>query len=287
MERVADKIESENSKMRERVWKEISLVGSEYATTVGESFPSYSSEAHQQAKTRFSEAVSNVSVSHDGAQSGKDFIDNTKKPTEDFLVAVIEPTSQAAIAIKQSSVSVSVGVTRAFCSGTTAVLGVHDSPRVYAHELGHVLENTIPDLRSAAVAFQRQRCDPADERKMADVFPSRGYAETETSNKDNFDKAASAVYGAGEYSESVAHYTGKVYRDTPDSEPHATEIISTGMQMLYDNPAKFAKADPEYFDFMVGVVSGHVSHANWNMPRDGDGDGVVNEEEKNKNKAKK
>ena len=30
-----------------------------------------------------------------------------------------------------------------------------------------------------------------------------------------------------------------------------TEIISMGLEQLWDNPSKFAKEDPEYFNFML------------------------------------
>ena len=43
---------------------------------------------------------------------------------------------------------------------------------------------------------------------------------------------------------------GKVDWDTV----YASEVISMGVEYLYGNPVKFAKDDPDYFDFMFEVL---------------------------------
>ncbi len=48
---------------------------------------------------------------------------------------------------------------------------------------------------------------------------------------------------------NMAHYAGKTYEGSK-----ATEIVSMGLEMLYRDPAHFAKADPQYFSLMMGIL---------------------------------
>ena len=54
-------------------------------------------------------------------------------------------------------------------------------------------------------------------------------------------------------------YAGKVYRTKQfgsyTNNLHATELVSVGMEMLYTAPLKFAETMPEYFDFMLDILS--------------------------------
>ena len=51
-----------------------------------------------------------------------------------------------------------------------------------------------------------------------------------------------------------AFYTGKEYPDK------ATEIVSMGLELLYEDPYNFAKADPEFFDFIMGILDGELRY---------------------------
>jgi hypothetical protein len=46
-------------------------------------------------------------------------------------------------------------------------------------------------------------------------------------------------------------YTGKLYQDAPSSE-----VLSMGMQKLYDDTIKFATDDPAHFKFVVNTLRG-------------------------------
>lgn len=244
------------------------------------------------------------------------FVRDAQKPVHDFVTSVVSPVSIGASAIRSHLTIVDTDTDRANADGNTVRIHWANGPRVYAHELGHVMEHHDPELRDAAIAFRQHRCSESDDIFMKDVFPDSGYSDTETGNRDNFHVAVDAVYSGEESRPHTSFYAGKLYGTYEDKKeatptgtrhyrefvPHATEVISIGMQMLHDNPAAFARADPEYFDFMVSVVSGEyrrhpptkpgndpdsVSLPGLSSPRDGDGDGIVNEEEKNKRKGKK
>ena len=63
-----------------------------------------------------------------------------------------------------------------------------------------------------------------------------GYKPDEVCKKDHF----------------PSPYCGKIYTQS-------TEIISMGLQYMYDSPDTFVKDDPEYFMFMVDVLMGNIS----------------------------
>ncbi len=55
---------------------------------------------------------------------------------------------------------------------------------------------------------------------------------------------------------SRALYTGKP--DTGRFDRGPTEILSSGVQLLYNDPVGFAQLDPEWFDFTVGILRGDL-----------------------------
>lgn len=241
-------------------WAHVAAHAEEFATTVGDEGLSYSDEAYSEASGKFSTAVQGMAVYSANAMKDSakaDFQSNTKGPGDEFLSTVMSPVSPAASAIRRGAeVFLSDQTSRAYASGTEVHLSPAASASTYVHEMGHVME-TDPSVREAAVAFRDARCNPSADRKMADVSPGSGYADSEVGNKDDFQKATKAVYGDSllHDSEAYANYIGKAYKDS-SGDVRATEVVSMGMQMMHDNPAAFAKADPEYFDFIVSIASG-------------------------------
>ena len=63
----------------------------------------------------------------------------------------------------------------------------------------------------------------------------------ERGRKDRFDAF---------FDQREAYYCGKDYG------PRATEIISMGLEALYVDAIGFARKDPEYCKFILGVLSG-------------------------------
>jgi hypothetical protein len=80
-----------------------------------------------------------------------------------------------------------------------------------------------------------------DGEREAD-WAGRGGQAVEEGRDDDFKKTM------GDY----GRYTGKVYMT--DDGIHGTEILSMGLQKLYEDPAGFAAKDPEFFNFVLGVV---------------------------------
>lgn len=110
-------------------------------------------------------------------------------------------------------------------------------PSTAIHEFGHSLE-TLPEVQEAANGFLFSRTGSEPAKHMG-----KGYGKSEVGRDDDFGKA----FGAS------ARYVGKHYSGTGD-----TEIISMGVEKMFSKPVEFARDDPEYFKFIVGVLDGSV-----------------------------
>jgi hypothetical protein len=96
-----------------------------------------------------------------------------------------------------------------------------------AHELGHWIENHSNNLWGRAKNFLEKRTAG----KKITEYKGR---DTELIIKDKF----------------IEGYIGKIYQDG------ATEIISMGLEYLFNNPYKLATGDPEMFDLVLSIVQG-------------------------------
>ncbi len=114
-------------------------------------------------------------------------------------------------------------------------LSTGSKERAIFHEFGHHVENTLPKARDAAVKFLEKRTQGETAQKLQKLFPGRGYGKGEVTKKDAFLNA----------------YTGK--------DGDASEVISMGLQHLYEDPTGFARADPEHFDLIVGILRGRFA----------------------------
>lgn len=131
---------------------------------------------------------------------------------------------------------------RAYHLNGTVVLDPKSEVKTHVHEIAHAIEQQ-GSLQQQAIAFRDARIAAAGTStvKMQQQFPGYGYGAHEVGNKDSFDKY---------FKESSAYYCGKDYGS------RATEIITMGIESVYQDPVKFANADPEYFKFVVGILRG-------------------------------
>jgi hypothetical protein len=114
------------------------------------------------------------------------------------------------------------------------------------HELGHFLDNHKKGVREKALAFLEYRTNKEESIDMGSIAD---FLQGEQGKKDHFDR-----YFDNQIS---AYYVGKTY------EQGDNEIVSMGLQALYEDPVKFCTVDPEYAQFIIGVL------------RDGDAEKVV------------
>lgn len=102
------------------------------------------------------------------------------------------------------------------------------------HELGHLLESNVPELRDAALAWRARRIKEAGTKTAA--LGGR-YAANEVANPDRF----------------INRYVGKIYEGDK-----VTEVISVGLEMMYRDPAGFFEADPDHFEFILKIMRGEL-----------------------------
>lgn len=135
---------------------------------------------------------------------------------------------------------------RAYYSAEGIHVNNKKTVRTIVHEIGHAIES-LGEVHELAKGFLYHRIGQNDLKSLWDLsedFRNSNQAKREYVNEDDFGKA----FGKGSLR---AAYVGKYYED-------GTEIISMGVELLYLDPVGFAKNDPEYFRFIVGVLNGDL-----------------------------
>ena len=118
-----------------------------------------------------------------------------------------------------------------------------DPPHTIVHEHGHHVEMHAPGAEKAAQEFLAHRIGTQSRRKLNDVIPGNMYKDWEEGADDDFAK----VFGR-----DMAWYAGKHYSSG------STELLSMGLELLYTDPVEFAKKDPEYCAFVIGILDGSL-----------------------------
>jgi len=107
------------------------------------------------------------------------------------------------------------------------------SESTVAHEITHLLEKD-PAILKLSKDFLNKRAkgeQPKSLRRMTGLK----YKSTEKAYKDDWEKLGGNVYA------------GKLY-------PQATEILTMGIERLHEDPFRFYKQDPDYFEFVVKTL---------------------------------
>jgi len=113
------------------------------------------------------------------------------------------------------------------------------------HELGHYIEDRRTYIGDLSVGFLLNRYDErgGEPERLRDLKGSDGYREDEIAVDGLFDD----------------DYAAKLYYNEYNDDYRATEILSMGISQLYENAPKFAMSDPEYFDYVIGVLTGRYT----------------------------
>lgn len=122
-----------------------------------------------------------------------------------------------------------------------------DTASTFIHELAHRLEVDLPQGLDSTLEFKTYRINKSGKPvvSLKDKFGG-GYKDYERGSDDDWGK----LYPPNR--QSSAHYVGKDYGT------RATEVLSMGVELLFNNPIKFARTDPEYFKLVVGVLRGWI-----------------------------
>lgn len=121
------------------------------------------------------------------------------------------------------------------------------------HELGHWLEDRIPEVHEQAVAFLVRRTAGETAASLRNLT-GKPYKTTERATGDQFGEVYSGKWYT--YKSVIA---GKIELKTWADVVkfvNASEVVSMGLQQMIEDPMKFAAEDPDYFDFMFNLVRG-------------------------------
>ena len=137
------------------------------------------------------------------------------------------------------------GKVRAFQSGQS--INLHNEERIgtIIHETAHQLEENNPQMLINSLAFAKSRTE-GEKQKALKKFNS-SYTRDEYCKPDKF----------------FDPYCGKLYtlfggRDRSFVDGTASEIMSMGLQRIFEDPINFAKEDREYFDFVLSNLRGEL-----------------------------
>jgi phage portal protein BeeE len=128
--------------------------------------------------------------------------------------------------------------------------------QVIVHEMGHHVESQAPGVNKRTAAFVKYRVNKAGTKNVGlrKEFKGHGFDAWEVGNEDEFWR----LWATGDPENPVrqkvssAFYVGKEY------DSGHTELMSMGVQELYRDAANFARRDPEWFRFMIGVLQGVI-----------------------------
>jgi hypothetical protein len=135
---------------------------------------------------------------------------------------------------------------RAFANGVSVSMSKTNSDAIYAHEFAHNIE--MGNVRALRLAkdYRAKKTEGQVAGTFNELYPTHGYGSSEkTLGDDDWRKLV--------MSDSDAHYIGKTY-----SDGKSTEVVSMGVELLFENPARFAETDPEYFKLVIGILDGSL-----------------------------
>ena len=125
---------------------------------------------------------------------------------------------------------------RAFHRGGTIYIKKTTDASVVAHEVTHATEQQNISLLRMARDFLLKRANGEKAQKLSKLTGNKRYEAHEIAYKDKWvDRGGDA-------------YSGKDYGD------RATEILTMGIERLHEDPVKFYRSDPEYFEFIVKTL---------------------------------
>ena len=120
-----------------------------------------------------------------------------------------------------------------------------ESVSTVVHEYGHAIDAGVKvgdeSILKRSLEFKAHRLKGETPIELNTKFP--WYDPGERGAADEFGKAMP---------ESHAYYTGKDYGDG------ATEIVSMGLQLLYEHPVQFARQDPQFCKYILGILDGSL-----------------------------
>lgn len=134
---------------------------------------------------------------------------------------------------------------RAFSRENIAVVFREDGVDVVCHELGHALEEGSTFVKKKSRDFLEMRCGG---EPLKDLYAGTKWKGREWVWEDKFMRSYSGRY----YSRGA--YPGKPFTREAIDQTYGTEAFSMWWSELMENPVRFIKEDPEYFEFFYDMI---------------------------------
>jgi SPP1 gp7 family putative phage head morphogenesis protein len=132
-------------------------------------------------------------------------------------------------------------------------LSEQSDAQIVLHEIGHQLEDN-PEIHSAAKRFRDSRLDTTKPpTTMRAVTGNDRFGDDElTYGNDGWEKLLLDMGRSPQAAKRTSWYIGKEY-------PWAsTEVVSVGIELMYEDAARFAASDPEYFRLIAAILRGEI-----------------------------
>lgn len=174
---------------------------------------------------------------------GTDFKVNVKKTTLPEITKQMQDTLAGCLSDEWDTsreLEIRKARGRANC-GWGVIKGENDIGTMI-HEYAHYLEDNNQDMLMNSLAFAKYRTE-GEKTSRLKTITGINYGSDEKARPDNF----------------FSPYCGKVYapgRNPDYTEATASEIMSMGMEKLFTDPVRFARTDPEYFNFVIANMRG-------------------------------
>lgn len=177
---------------------------------------------------------------------------------EEVKKGMLFPSGFVHSSLSEFSIPISVGPSRTSdgrASATRHTISVDSSvePSTVAHEMAHVLELQNDDLLSLNVIPFLLRRVGKDERsvRLSEATGDNAYDAREVCFEDDF----KVKYAGKIYSYITSNFTLASAAVGADIDQFvdgimATEVLSMGMQQMFEDPVKFAEDDPDFFSFI-------------------------------------
>ena len=174
------------------------------------------------------------------AQAERKLVKRVIKNSVDFTRSMTSAEAFESQAIRKVKFKYRPTNSRAYASWDEIYLFRQDFADAGIHELGHHLEKWNSHFHDRTIEFLNYRRLPGERQVMLNRLPGlEALNASELTYKDKWKHP----------------YMGKIY-ETSAGVQHGTELLSMGMQELYMDPVAFYNADPEHFNFVIGLLRG-------------------------------
>jgi len=160
------------------------------------------------------------------------------KEAEQFLSSIID--KDVVEHLEMVAQPLERGRHRANALGNVMRLSMSESLDVIIHEAGHLLENANDErLQRISTGFLANQLAGEKVRNLSEATGHNAFDPHEVAAKDGF----------------LDHYTGKVY------ERGGTEILSMGLQRLYEGTTRFLTDSTEHAIYTIAAIRGLLTEA--------------------------